>query len=427
MSSEEHVYQATISAMLAHHAPHCATFLDALRSVPGLYPTEVVKVLESLAARQLIDAATFLRLRPTRFAGGVPGAHRNDTSLPIPHPLDYDWRFEDDTARELLQRCVRATQAGDTVVFLGTPSLFREAASSSQDGRAFYLLERSEETVSALRSMEHVHAGRVMRCDLARDDLPLLEAKVVVADPPWYASDTRLFLWAAARLSRPGAEILLAQPSIGTRPGVLAEREAIQRWARECGLEPHGITTGDLGYTSPPFERSALVAGGLEGVPDGWRRGDLVEFRRTRQDIPSPNRPEITRQEAGAWAEVTHHGTRIRFKYDAEDSRTAPADPRLLPLVEGDVLRTVSLRDPVRAKASVWTSGNRIFFCRSPLLLKVITEAITRSADVEATVIARFGPDVCRSGLANIRTAEGQVRELLALESRTLLSGGRAG
>ncbi|KMS75685.1 hypothetical protein ACM01_07790 [Streptomyces viridochromogenes] len=384
-------------------------------------------MLESLAARQLIDSVTFRRLRPTAFAGGAPGADQNDSSLPIPHPLDYDWRFEEDTAQELLQRCLRATQPGDVVAFLGTPSLFQRAIRSSQDGRTCYLLERSEETVSALRAMEHVQAGHVVQCDLARDDLPVLKAKVVVADPPWYTSDTRLFLWAAARLSRPGAEILLAQPSIGTRPGVLAERESIQRWARDCGLKPHGITTGNLGYTSPPFERSALVAGGLEGVPDGWRRGDLMEFRRTRQDTPSPSRPDITRQESGTWAEVTHHGTRIRFKYDAEDSRTTPTDPRLLSLVEGDVLRTVSLRDPVRAKASVWTSGNRIFSCRSPHLLKVITEAVTRSADVEATVIARFGPDAHRTGLTHIRTAERQVRELLALESRTLMSGGRAG
>jgi hypothetical protein len=38
-------------------------------------------------------------------------------------------------------------------------------------------------------------------------------------------------------------------------------------------------------------------------------------------------------------------------------------------LVEGDVLTTVSRRDPVRKRIGMWTSGNRVFTPTNPLAI----------------------------------------------------------
>jgi len=85
-----------------------------------------------------------------------------------------------------------------------------------------------------------------MRCGLATDELPGMRARVVVADPPWYPERIRVFLLAAARLTSPGATILLAQPAVATRPGVLPERAGILAFAHDTGLETIAIIPGAL-------------------------------------------------------------------------------------------------------------------------------------------------------------------------------------
>jgi hypothetical protein len=56
-------------------------------------------------------------------------------------------------------------------------------------------------------------------------------------------------------------------------------------------------------------------------VPATWRRGDLIELRRTASRPAA--RPDL--EEAEAWQEVIVTGARIRFRLDKPDQH-APAD-----------------------------------------------------------------------------------------------------
>ena len=108
------------------------------------------------------------------------------------------------------------------------------AAAASALHRRWVLLESSAATTAVLAE---ISPGDVVCCDLTRDELPSLDADVVVADPPWYPEHTRAFLWAAAQLTRTGAAVLLAQPAAATRPGVLAERAELLEFAHAAGLD----------------------------------------------------------------------------------------------------------------------------------------------------------------------------------------------
>jgi hypothetical protein len=48
--------------------------------------------------------------------------------------------------------------------------------------------------------------------------------------------------------------VLLAQPALATRPGVLAERAGILSFANQAGLEAAQVHPAALACTSPPFE-----------------------------------------------------------------------------------------------------------------------------------------------------------------------------
>jgi hypothetical protein len=62
------------------------------------------------------------------------------------------------------------------------------------------------------------------------------------------------------------------------------------------------------------------------------------------------------------WTERVLGRVRLRVRLGCDVAH----DPRLTRLVEGDVLPSVSRRDPRRVEARVWTSGNRVFGCTAP-------------------------------------------------------------
>jgi hypothetical protein len=398
------VHRSVVDVLVAHAAPHCASFGELLGHLPGVYPAEAVASLNRLGALRLVDPAAWARLDPAAQPICGPDEDGRDQILPQPHPLDYDWRFGQFTAELLQKRCVQLTKPGETIALLGTPTLLM-AASGNIRGRRWVLLEASAGTVGFLNQTA---PGDVLRCDLAHDELPDLTAQVAVADPPWYLAHARIFLWAATRLTAPGATVLLAQPAVATRPGVLAERAELFAWADAAGLTVTAIRTGTLSYTCPSFERRALAAAGLTRVPSRWRRGDLIEFRRTPQ--PDTGRPELDQIEQ--WQEIMISGSRIRFRTDMPCPAGISLDPQLVRLVEGDVLTSVSRRDPLRSRVRVWSASNRVFACQAPQLLACIAAALDAGQPVIAAASEHLGR---RPGAHEARAIRGAARQLQLL------------
>ncbi|HET9896710.1 MAG TPA: hypothetical protein VFQ44_17405 [Streptosporangiaceae bacterium] len=410
------VHRSVIEMLIAQAAGQCATFADLLASLPGVGPDDAAFALDYLAARHLIDPAAADRLNPraqTRRDSGVLAAE--DDGLPCPHPLDYDWRFTPDAAEWMRTQCVQASDPGDMIALLGTPTVLK-AATARPEGRRWALLEANPAVSAALT---RAAPRAVLRCDLARDNPPRLQARVVAADPPWYPAHTRVFLWAAAQVSMLGAVVLLAQPGAGTRPGILAERAELLAYAAKCGLRPVRISPGTLEYACPPFERLVLERNGLAGaVPQTWRRGDLIELR--HMTVRQQEKPELAGEQT--WREVVLYCARLRFRLDRVAEKTRPADPRLIPLVDGDILTSVSRRDPARRRAAVWTASNRVFGCRTPGLLAVIASALANGEPTIPAAATWLGSPPSPAEISRIEHAANQLIRLARVE----LAGGPA-
>jgi hypothetical protein len=406
-------HRLVIDVLVADAAARCASFGDLLCHLPGVPPDEAASALGRLAALHVIDPAAAARLAPATQQTRPGGEDDGENSvLPVPHPLDYDWRFSAGTAKWLRSQCVQSSRPGDTVALLGVPTVMSAAALMPQ-GRRWVLLEASPVTTGALSQLA---PGEVVRCDLSRDELPSLDAQVVVADPPWYPEHTRVFVWAAAQLTRPGAAVLLAQPPVATRPGILAERAGVLAFAQQAGLDPGAIRPGALAYVSPPFERRALEASGLgQAVPLTWRRGDLIVLHRAAV-AGGAARPALDASES--WREIVLHGARIRFRVDRPPAGE-PADPQLLHLIDADVLASVSRRDPLRQHVSVWTGSNRVFGCRSPGLLAVIAAAMKASGCILSAAEAHLRRPATSTEQAHIGHAARQLAGLAQAETAT--------
>jgi hypothetical protein len=86
----------------------------------------------------------------------------------------------------------------------------------------------------------------------------------------------------------------------------------------------------------------------------------------------------------------------------------------LVSLIEGDILPTVSRRDPRRRLAQVWTSGNRIFRTDNPRLL--FDAALSCSGEDLGTGVQHHLWGSIRERDAQERVAD-ELRALSALEA----------
>ena len=361
------------------------TFEQLVTSLPGVYPSIALSSLRRLASAQRISTKVMEELvKPAKSKSEPPTRLYHQISLPVPHPLDYDWRFSDAAIETLLNECKELTRFNSTIALIGTPSLLRMGIEQSYP-RQLVLLEASSTITASLT--QAVPKAQVVRCDVIKEPLPKLLAEAVVLDPPWYPEHIQSFLWAACQVCKIGGYILISMPPFGTRPGI--EREWINTldWAQKIGLTLVRLDKMALPYVTPLFELNGLKAEGLHTVPREWRRGNLAVFSRTHQaEVP---RPAAVPQE-DEWIEEVLLGVRVRIR---QPNLSGFADPSLVAVVPGDVLQSVSRRDSRRRLADVWTSGNRIFACQGRGVLQQILRAVgVGRAPYEAVALALERP-----------------------------------
>jgi hypothetical protein len=387
------------------------SFDSLLLSLPSVDPYLVVESLHRLANEQRILIPTVSQiLAPVSLFSITPPYH--DDLLPVPHPLDYEWRFETDAVIRLVEECVSYSSVGDDIVLLGTPSLVREVAIRCYR-RSWFLYDANRAVIQLLN--HQMPTFPTVLFDATVDTPHYRAASVVVADPPWYPEYFRLFLWSASHLLKPAGHILLSMPPAGTRPGIEQEKNVFIDWAQQVGFELVEYRKAALPYSTPPFEQNALRSLGLQTIPSPWRYGDLAVFRLNR--VMHLDRPIVGCCNE-PWLEESLDGVRFKMR---PSTNTSFADPSLQSVIEGDILPSVSRRDERRGRASVWTSGNRVFACAATPLLGAVLRGMQMKLPLVAEVTSVVGRPLVQSERQLIEQVEQQVCELVAKEREEYL------
>jgi hypothetical protein len=386
-----------------------SSFDELLCALPGVYPTLVAASVDRLRQRNVISnsqhsKATRRRANERSQRSTIP------SSLPPPHPLDFDWRYSPETIELLVDRAIAVTQPGETVALLGTPSLHM-AQLSKDHGRRFVLIDANALTVERVKPL-HAHRT-VYKRNLFVEPVPALNAAVVIADPPWYDEYIEAFMWAASELARPNAQVLVSLPAIGTRPGSRTERKAFRATAERMGMRVDEMRLGDLAYVSPPFEANALAAAGWTDLPSDWRRGDLGILRKSGPNGPRPAQ-EVRETR---WDEHCLGWVRVRVR---RDPATKVVDPILEELVPGAVLPDVSRRHQFREMANVWTSGNRVYRCQSPRLLLVVLRAVASGSNPQTAIASTIERTPTAQENRAIAQSVSQLKWIARIEGREL-------
>ncbi len=392
------------------------SFDKLLTALPGVYPVEVLESVHRLVAARLADPSLLARVRESAEQPRVArGVRRSRAPFLVPHPLDFDWRFAGSAVEHLLDIVSHVAGSSETVLLLGAPTLFAASVERDLTNRVVLL----DKSASVIRSLESAPPkGSVIRCDLMVDSLPSLRGRVVVVDPPWYEEYLRSFLWASSTMCEVGGQVLLSVPPNGTRPGVREEVERLLIWSKSLGLELQRVESGVLPYLSPPFERNALRAAGIESVPEQWRRGSLAVFSKVAESTAPRPQQELAREDE--WAEYTFDGVRVRVR-GSPPSLVVFEDPSLISIVPNDVLPSVSRRDPRRLSVSIWTSRNRVFSCHGIGTLHHVFLALSSSRSPSEAIAFQLSRPLGAREVELVARASTKIRELVATEQAEAL------
>ncbi len=307
-----------------------AAFLDA---TDGAFPAIV---------------AERLRLNALRWTVNPSECALDDDTRPELHPLDFEWLFDEDSARLLADM-----GTGRTAAFIGLPSV----AGLADHG---YLLIERNPLVTA-RSPSLLNHGEVLTADIQSVDLAGIQPRQFVAfDPPWYPGETLLWLERAAELVEPRGHIgFVLFPEL-IRAAARMEREEILSFASMLGSVE--IVKNAMRYLTPRFEQEALRAAGVPPLRR-WRKADLVIIHvHPRSAVPKQLPLAAQPLARERWLTYRINGQVVKLR----DMRTRDTRLREHPPLStvqtslGWVLPSVSLRHHGREEVDLWTSRNRV-------------------------------------------------------------------
>jgi hypothetical protein len=215
--------------------PGPCSFPELLARLPGVFPSVALDALDRMKRQGRLspEVANTLGWQVCNFGPGTPP--RLD-DLPPPHPLDFEWRFTQRTASELLSLAQTLTKLNDRVVLLGTPAVAASAAAAPID-RATVFVGEDNVITSAVTALNERNRRRLAIQTCRPQALLPRNAGVVIVDPPWYFDFIRPILAIAAASCRVGGFVLLSLLPIGTRSGAAQDRARIAYYLRRLSLE----------------------------------------------------------------------------------------------------------------------------------------------------------------------------------------------
>jgi hypothetical protein len=339
MGPDAGAFRAFVDRFAAIMSPDCETFGQLVGALPGVLPDETLASLRRLN-RSSDNLQHIKRLLADARRDRAPSILNQGPGLPLPHPLDSEFRFDENTAGWLADALVAATHDGDEILLVGTPTVAMVLAALPVD-RQVRFVGPDDCVTSAVAAAFGRH-----RLLLGEGGVP--RAAAALTDPPWYTASVEIMLGICARGCRTGAPVWMVVPPVGTKAEAAEDRRAFIQIARRLGLRPTSSTKTVL-YRTPLFELAAMERQGIARL-DAWRRGDVVELVAHSTSMPSA---AISVRDT---SELTIGGVRLRLSTSV---RVWP--PVLTPVVAGEVFPSVSSRAPGRTSANLWTSGNRAF------------------------------------------------------------------
>lgn len=388
-------FETFVDQFAAAAAPRCETFGQLVGALPGVLPNETLASLRRLS-RTSGDWQHLDRLVADAKRDWAPASLDQGRGLPLPHPLDSEFRFDEETVARLAGALVAATRDGDEILLVGTPTVAMALAEMPVNRRVRFVGPDDCVTAAVAAAFEPDHLV------LGEGGVPSAAAALI--DPPWYVGPVQTMLGICARCCSIGAPVWMVVPPVGTKAEAAYDRQVFIGIARRLGLRPTSATATAL-YRTPLFELAAMERQGIARL-GSWRRGDVVE-------LVVHEAPRLSNVPVREACELTIGGVRLRLL-----ALGGGGPAMLTPIARGEVYPSVSSRAPGRALANLWTSGNRAFVVNADCARAAMAELARRADRVLQGRLTVDRNDLDR--LAAVAPSNRLIHQLIELLGREL-------
>ena len=253
--------------------------------------------------------------------------------LPEPHPLDYDWRFNERSIKSIIVEAEKYNK----ICGLGVPSVIKKFDEISRNA---ILIDRQP-----LHSCKNKITIDI-NIEKPIDDL----FECVLLDPPWYLNTFLRWISWASIITQKGGIILCSLWPENTRPIAKKERSILFNWLSTWS--EFTIKKNYFEYKMPLFEKMARVSS--QGTGNGSPLfGDLISIK--KKGIISLQ-PMINNKEE--WVRFSFDNYQIAVRNNGHSAKI----PHILkhPDANGWIWPSVSTRAIGRNKIDIWSSRNEV-------------------------------------------------------------------
>lgn len=284
---------------------------------------------------------------------------------PDPHPLDYDWRFNNETADYIASLC-----KGEPVLAIGVPTV---AIKLDDESRNVTLVDWHPIQVAK----QHLHIDVNISPPIKSN------YKNVVMDPPWYLDIYYRWLSWAANSTGKDSIILLSIWPDSTRPNAVKEKEDLFSWVKNWG--DIIIYENCLSYETPVFEKHTSI----KEVEDKTRKGDLVVIKINSE-------PELLNFEptGDTWHRYIFNDYQIAVKENRKIDKGTSFSIKKIENANGWVWPYVSKRALGREEIELWSSENEVAKVNNTQELITALDEMAATG-LKETLLKKF-PQLCQ-------------------------------
>ncbi len=371
-------YIDLIDATVKNGIEDTVDFYSIVTKCAGIHPLEIVHSLNRIHKNGILDEHTYQQIvNSILLPKQCQNNDRYQKILPVPHQVDFDWRFSDNGIEIFVGHIDKLinSRSYTRIAFIGSPSLFRHYCKSNcKDVELFLIDFNANKHISKEILPVNAH---VVNCNLNYDlDTELkvdqIHADLVVMDPPWYPEYYKKFFDISDIIGDDKCLVYGVFPPMLTRESIIAEREDINIYISKLGFKELQFESLCVEYYTPPFEQNVFKSNGINNYPICWRRGDFfITHRSEKKSINNSATGIIIRN--GGWTEKSIGNVRFKLR-QSTFSEDEEFNIRLDSLYENDIYPSVSRRFKGHERINVWTSGNRVYYCTNIPVLFMILE-----------------------------------------------------
>lgn len=274
--------------------------------------------------------------------------------LPLPHPLDFDWRYADATG----QRLASMLKSSEPVLCIGAPKVAR-------------LLEERGIDVTLVDRQPFQNVRRHLASDVC-DFEPDRCYRAALVDPPWYRTCLQAWTETAGRAVGPGGTLLVSVWPETTRPGARAELDVVLTDIRGWGeVERHVVP---VHYEVPLFEDVARGLSGLDDLSHSPGVGELIRI--SVRETPRHRASSTFRTQ---WLRFVFDDYQLALKLETSGGANVIGK---VPGANGWLWPYVSARAPGRADIDLWSSHGEVARTGAPLQVAEVLRRVAIARDL---------------------------------------------